>query len=131
MKYLADDGTIFENKNDCENYEHNLKMMKVNKRRFDMVYGEFFTGVSCFVDLFDVNEYSDLLAIKDFYETNNNVPELYGFDEAELEDLTTTNKYPFTAVVLCREYDWAEILLADKAEFIKNIENFAKMLKEN
>ena len=128
MKYLADDGKIFATEEECINYENSMNVKKLNKRCCDQIYGEYFSDTTCLIDFYDVKEHSDLLIIKSYYQ--NKVCDLYGFEEDEIKDVETVNKYPFTAVVLNRKNEWAELLLADKTKLIKEYEDFIIKLKE-
>ena len=128
MKYLANDGKIFDIEEECRRYENLMNIKRIRKRKFDMIYGSHWCGNECFIEFFDVANRTELFIVRNYCKEK--VESLYGFDEEEIKDVETVNKYPFTAVVLRNGDEWAELLIQDKTEFIKRFENFTAKLDE-
>ena len=129
MKFLADDGKVFDTIEACEDYESKLSIVKLNWRKFDMIYGDFFSGEHCIINFFDIKNWNDLMTIKGYYK--NKIDELYSFESKELNRIISTHKKPFTAVVMEKDNKWVELLSLDKSEFINELQKFVQILKES
>ena len=125
MKYLANDGKVFDDIEDCKKYEKETAIKKLNNRIYEMPYGEFFSGNECVVEFFDIQNYTDLEIMKEC--CYDKVEDLYGFEKSELEEF---EHFPFTAVVMRRDKDYADLLSITKREFIDIIEKFLKKIQE-
>lgn len=125
MKYLANDGKVFDDIEDCKKYEKEVAIKKLNNRTYEMPYGEYFSGNKCVVEFFDVQCCTDLEIMKEC--CYDKVEYLYGFEKSELEEF---EHFPFTAVVMRRDRDYAELLSITKREFIDIIEKFLKKIQE-
>ena len=128
MKYLAYDGKVFDTIEACEDYESELSIVKLNWRKFDMIYGDFFSSEHCIINFFDIKNWNDLITIKGYYK--NKIDELYNFESKELNRIISTHKKPFTAVVMEKDNEWVELLSLDKSEFINELQKFVQILKE-
>lgn len=124
MKFLADDGKIFENRADCEKYENEIGVRQLNRRCITMPFVEDFTGYECIFEFYDINNREDFEVIKDFYKDDG---ELYGFDA---EDLSKFTQFPFTAVVLHNDGNYVDLLSTTKKDVIGKFEDFINKLKE-
>ena len=125
MKYLADDGKVFDTIEACEDYESELSIVKLNWRK----YGDFFSSEHCIINFFDIKNWNDLITIKGYYK--NKIDELYNFESKELNRIISTHKKPFTAVVMEKDNEWVELLSLDKSEFINELQKFVQILKES
>lgn len=129
MKFLADDGKVFDTIEACKDYESKLSIAKLNWRKFDMIYGDFFSGEHCIINFFDIKDWNDLITIKGYYK--NKIDALYSFESKELQRIISTHKKPFTAVVMEKNKEWVELLSLDKSEFINELQKFVQILKES
>ena len=126
MKFLADDGKVFENRTECEKYEKEIGIRRLNHKCITMPlpFVETSTGYECIFELFDIRNYDDFKFVKKFYE---NIYELYGFDDDELERFT---RFPFTAVTIRRDTTCVDLLPMPKEKVIEIFELFITELKK-
>ena len=61
MKFLADDGKVFDDIEDCKDYEKEIAIIKkLNNRHYRIPYGD------SFVEFFDIKHFTDLEIMEEY-----------------------------------------------------------------